>query len=261
MFLNPMNTPVQDWRGKRIWIVGASSGIGAALARQALASGARVALSARRVDALEQVARAHSDALIAPFDVVCQPDWHAQYARICQAWGGVDLLLYCAAQYRPERSWEVQGDTAEASLRSNLGGAYRGIATVLPDMLADGHGGIALVASVAGYVGLPTASVYGPGKAALINLAEILYSDLHGRGLDVYLINPGFVQTPLTDKNSYPMPALQTPEQAAQAIWQGIAQGRFEIHFPWRFTSLMKLFRLLPFRWRTALLQRFIHAT
>ncbi len=254
----PMNRPLQDLRGLRIWLVGASSGIGAEMARHALAAGARVALSARRADALEEVAAGYKDAFIAPLDVLCRDAWRDQHARIVQALGGVDLLVFCVAKYRPERSWEVQEEEAEHTLRTNLASVYSALGAALPEMLARGSGGIALVASVAGYVGLPGASVYGPGKAALINLAEILYSDLRPRGLNVYLVNPGFVKTDLTDKNDFPMPALQTPQQAAQAIWRGIVEGRFEIHFPLRFTFWLKLLRLLPFRLRFMLFQRFL---
>ena len=125
-------------------------------------------------------------------------------------------------------------------------------------MLARGGGGIALVASVAGYMGLPNASSYGPSKAALINLAEILYGDLHPKGLNVYLINPGFVKTELTEKNNFAMPGLQTPVQAAIAILRGMRAGHFEIHFPWRFTTIMKLVQHLPYRWRFALFSRFL---
>ena len=111
---------------------------------------------------------------------------------------------------------------------------------------------------MAGWIGLPKASVYGPSKAALINLAEILYSDLHPRGLDVYLINPGFVDTQLTARNDFHMPALQTPEDAASAIMRGISAGRFEIHFPRRFTLLVKLLRMLPYRLRFALIGQLV---
>jgi short-subunit dehydrogenase len=258
VLFGPMNQPVSDLRGLRIWLVGASSGIGAELARQALQAGARVALSARRGDVLQEVAAGHKNAFIAPLDVLCHDAWRDQHARILEAFGGIDLLVFCAAKYRPERSWEVQEDEAEHTIRTNLASVYSALAAALPDMLARGSGGIALVASVAGYVGLPGASVYGPGKAALINLAEILYSDLRPKGLNVYLVNPGFVKTDLTDKNDFPMPAIQTPQQAASAIWRGIAEGRFEIHFPLRFTAWLKILRLLPFRLRFMLFQRFL---
>jgi len=258
MILRPMNIPVRDWSGKRIWLVGASSGIGAALARQALAQGARVALSARRVDALERVADSNSNALIVPLDVLDHDAWRRGYADICSVFGDIDLFLFCAADYRPERSWEVSDEAALHTVRTNLVSVYSALATVLPGMLANQAGGIALVASVAGYLGLPNASVYGPSKAALINLAEILYSDLHDKGINVYLINPGFVKTELTEKNSFVMPAIQTPEAAASAIWQGIASGRFEIHFPQRFTRFIKLLQMLPYRCRFALFHRFL---
>ncbi len=258
VLFGPMNEPMADLRGRRIWLIGASSGIGAELARQALAAGARVALSARRADVLKEVAGDHPDAFIAPLDVLCHDAWRDQHARIVEAFGGVDLLVFCAAKYRPERSWEVQEDEAEHTIRTNLASVYSALGAALPDMLARGSGGIALVASVAGYVGLPGATVYGPGKAALINLAEILYSDLRPKGVNVYLVNPGFVKTDLTDKNNFAMPALQTPQQAASAIWRGIGEGRFEIHFPLRFTAWLKLLRLLPFRLRFVLFQRFL---
>jgi len=134
---------------------------------------------------------------------------------------------------------------------------YAGLEAIFPDMLSRGNGGIGLIASVAGYMGLPNASVYGPGKAAMINLAELLYADLHSKGLNVYLINPGFVSTELTAKNSFAMPALQTTQQAAQSIFKGISNGDFEIHFPKRFTRTLKLIQCLPYRLRFALFSRF----
>jgi len=256
--LPTMNQAIRDWTGQRIWIIGASSGIGAALARHALAAGAQVVLSARRVEHLRRVADGHPASLVLPLDVLDHSAWSTAYRHIVAQWGGVDLLFFCAADYRPERCWEVGIAAAELTLRINLTSVYDGLATVLPDMLARGSGGIALVASVAGYMGLPNASVYGPSKAALINLAEILYADLHPKKLNVYLINPGFVKTELTEKNEFPMPGLQTPQQAAIAILKGIEQGRFEIHFPKRFTAIMKLVQLLPYRLRFALFAHFL---
>lgn len=258
--LSPMNKPMPKWAGQRIWLIGASSGIGAALSTEALNAGATVVLSARREERLRQVADAHPCSLVIPFDVLDYKGWVNAYESICRHIGGIDLLIFCAADYRPERSWQVEPNAASHTLLVNLASVYTGISTVLPDMLARASGGIALVASVAGYVGLPNASVYGPSKAALINLAEILYSDLHPKGLNVYLINPGFVQTELTAKNNFTMPALQTPQQAAIAIRRGISSGRFEIHFPWRFTQMMKLLQILPYRLRFGLIDRLAKA-
>lgn len=246
--MRPLNRRLAAWNGQRVWLIGASSGIGAALAEELLQAGARVALSARSAAQLRSLAAGYPQAIVAPFDILERPAWEERYRDICAQAGGVDLIVFCAAEYRPEHSWQVSPEGAARTLSVNLGSVYTGLATVLPDMLARGSGGIAIVASVAGYVGLPNASVYGPSKAALINLAELLYTDLRPRGLNVYLINPGFVQTPLTAKNAFAMPALQTPQAAARAIRRGFAAGDFEIHFPKRFTLLVKLLRALPYR-------------
>jgi short-subunit dehydrogenase len=254
----PMNQPIAEWAGQRIWLIGASSGIGAALAQQALAAGAIVTSSARRLPQLQALAADHANAHVVAFDVLNQSEWLPAYQQVCAAMGEPDLVLFCAADYHPERVWDVSAARAERTLRVNLHSMYCALEVVLPAMLARGRGGIGVIASVAGYMGLPNASVYGPSKAALINLTEILYSDLHPRGLNVYLINPGFVKTELTAKNDFTMPALQTPQQAAQLIWQGIAAGEFEIHFPRRFTRLLKLMQLLPYRLRFALFERFL---
>lgn len=252
----PLNTPVTNWPDQKIWVVGASSGIGAALAKQLVAEGANVALSARRVELLNEVAGTSPSAHVIAFDVVDEAAWRAAYQQVQTQLGGLDLLLFCVADYRSERIWDVNAATACRTFEINVGGVYKAIATVLPAMLEAKSGGIALIASVAGYIGLPNASVYGPTKAALINLAEILYDDLHPRGINVYLINPGFVDTPLTQKNTFQMPALQTPQQAASAIMRGLSKGQFEIHFPYRFTLIMKLVQLLPYRLRFFLLKR-----
>lgn len=255
---SPLNRPIEDWAGQRIWLIGASSGIGAALAQQALALDAKVVLSARRQQQLEEVAQQHPNSTVLAFDVLDAQAWQNSYQEIVQKYGGIDLIIFCAADYRPERSWEVEPTVAAKTLQINLGSVYTGLATIMPDLIARGTGGIGLIASVAGYMGLPNASVYGPSKAAMINLAEILYADLHPKGLNVYLINPGFVKTHLTAKNDFTMPALQTPEQAATAIWDGIKTGEFEIHFPRRFTQTLKLLQLLPYRWRFTLLSNFL---
>jgi short-subunit dehydrogenase len=128
-------------------------------------------------------------------------------------------------------------------------------ATVLPDLLAEG-GGIAFVASVAGYRGLPNALAYGPGKAALIHFAECLHFDLAPKHIGVWVINPGFVATRLTAKNDFNMPALMTPEQAARTTVNGFKAGKFEIHYPKRFTRVMKLLSILPYGWYFPLVRR-----
>ncbi|WP_252346037.1 SDR family oxidoreductase [Paludibacterium sp. B53371] len=251
-----MNPPLQHWRGQRVWLIGASSGIGAALARHLLAQGAYVILSARNVEQLTSVAAGHPAARILPLDVCSREDWQ-QAARTLSAEHSPDMLIYCAADYQPEHSWQVNPERAAHTLDVNLNGVYRALSLLLNDWRARRHGRIVLVASVAGYFGLPGAPVYGPGKAALINLAELLYVELHTQGLSVQLVNPGFVATRLTARNRFSMPGLQTPEQAAAHIEAGLRRGSFEIHFPRHFTLLLKCLRTLPFRWRARLLQRF----
>ncbi len=251
-----LNHPIEDWRGKTVWLIGASSGIGAALAQQLLNQGAKVVLSARRSEQLAHIANAHPNAYIKAFDASDKSLWTDTHQQVLQDLGRIDLIVFCAAKYQPERTWEVDSIDAQETLNINLLSVYHGLQCILPNMLKTRHGGIAVIASVAGYLGLPNASVYGPSKAALINLAEIMYADLHPKDINVYLINPGFVSTPLTAKNTFFMPALQTPEQAAKAILVGMQDGKFEIHFPKRFTYCLKLLQCLPYRLRFRLLRR-----
>lgn len=256
MLLTPPNPPIRDWRSQRVWVIGASSGIGAALARALLARGAEVILSARRETALQQVAGGAPRSLILPLDVRDPQSWQQAWYRLQPQ--VPDLLVFCAADYRPQRCWELQHEQVRHTLETNLSSVYYALETVLPAMMARRSGGIALVASVAGCLGLPGASVYGPSKAALINLAELLHVELHDHGLGVYLINPGFVATRLTAQNTFAMPALLSPEAAAQRMLAGLERGQFEIHFPKRFTLWIKLIALLPYRLRLPLLRHLI---
>jgi len=251
--LNPRWT---DWTGKRVWIVGASSGIGAELARAMLARGARVAVSARRADALMSVIDGHVLGVAMPMDACVPHDWVATHEALCEQWDAVDMVVFCAAEYRPLRPWQINADEARRTIETNLSSVYYGLAAVLPAMMSRRAGSVVLLASVAGYLGLPNATIYGPTKAGMINLAELLYAELHSHGLGVYLVNPGFVKTRLTARNDFAMPALQTPEAAAAAILSGLARGRFEIAFPSRFTRSMRLLSMLPYGLRLTLLQR-----
>jgi len=248
MALNPR---ISDWHGRTVWLVGASSGIGLALAHRLHGQGARVIVSARNADALAGFARTHAGSLALPVDVT-DPAGLSAAVRQATAWAGADglaLVVYCAAHYRPMRAAAFDLDEALQHQRVNVDGALHWLNGVLPVLTRQGHGHISLIASVAGYRGLPQSLAYGPTKAALINLAEALYLDLAPLGIGVSVINPGFVKTPLTAGNDFAMPALLTPDQAAEAIVDGWARGRFEIHFPWRFTLWLKLLRHLPHRW------------
>ena len=242
----PYNLPLTDWRGKTVWLVGASSGIGQATAHALHAQGARVIVSARNAEALNAFVATHPGAVALPFDAA-----DAQASRAAAdtvlAGGPPDLLMYCAGYYKAMRGTAFDLSEMIRHQQVNYLGALYLLDAVLPAMLKRGSGHLSLVGSVAGYCGLPNSLAYGPTKAALINLAETLYVDLQPRGLAVSLVNPGFVETPLTAQNTFDMPALITPAEAADEILAGWAAGAFEIHFPKRFTRWMKTLRALPY--------------
>lgn len=251
-----MNPKISDWRGKRVWLVGASAGIGAAMAYELAGRGARLALTARSRDKLQALAIA--DALLLPCDATDADALRAARDTLVETLGGVDLVVYLAGDYVPMRADDFDLAVAEKVVTVNFNAAMRLTAAVLGDLRPGG--GIAFVASVAGYRGLPKALCYGPGKAALIHFAEVLHLDLAPRGTGVWVINPGFVATRLTAKNDFEMPALLTPETAAKAAVDGFADGRFEIHFPKRFTRLLKLIAHLPYCLSFPLIRRFTGA-
>lgn len=255
MAFNPRMT---DWSGRRVWLVGASSGIGRATAHALHARGARVIVSARGSAALEDFVSQHPGAQAHVLDVTDAAAVQ-RAAELLLAQGAIDAVVYCAGHYRAMTADRLDLPDLLRHNQVNYLGALHVLHAVLPGLLAqpDGQRGhVSLMASVAGYRGLPNSLAYGPTKAALINLAETLYLDLHGQGVGVSLINPGFVETPLTAQNTFRMPALISAEQAAQAILKGWARGRFEIHFPRRFTFWMKLLRCLPYSAYFALTQR-----
>lgn len=243
-----MNPRIQDWRAQRVWIIGASSGIGAALARDLIQRGAKLALSARNNESLQALAAHYVNTLVLPFDVTQSIAVRRAHDEIMANWGGIDLVLIAAGTYQKMRADHFDLAAAKQMFETNLTGTLNCLDAVLPTLLAQGRGGIGIVASIAGLSGLPQALIYGPSKAALINLCESLYLDLHGRGIAVYLINPGFVATPLTAQNDFAMPALISAETAAAEILRGIERGEFHIHFPRRFTNWLRALRLLPYR-------------
>lgn len=247
-----MNPTITDWQGKRVWLIGASSGIGAALTSELSLRGARLAISARNAQKLQR--NALTGALPVPCDVTDTASLTEARKTVLAALGGIDLVVYLAGDYVPMRADNFDLAVAERVIKVNFTAAMQVTAAVLPDLQPGG--GIAFVASVAGYRGLPKALCYGPGKAALIHFAEVLHLDLAPKGIGVWVINPGFVATPLTAQNDFAMPALQTPEQAAKATVDGFKSGNFEIHYPKRFTRLMKFLAILPYRWYFPLIRR-----
>lgn len=217
--------------------------------------GARVAISARRRELLDSLAArlaagspAHERrVLVLPLDIRDSPSVALAVDTIGHQWGGLDLAVFMAGDYKPMRAWELELGQARAMVDTNLMGYFNALAPVIPLMVKQRRGTIALVSSVAGFRGLPKSLVYGPTKAAIINLAETLYLDLNPKGIGVCVVNPGFVKTPLTDQNEFRMPALISAAEAAAEIVAGLERGAFEIHFPRRFTRVMKLLRHLPY--------------
>lgn len=236
---------MNDWRGKRVWIVGASTGIGRATASALHAQGAQVIVSARNAQALADFCTEHPGALQLPFDATDEAAVRSA-AQAAFAGGAVHLVAYFAGYYSPQRATAFNLPEMLKHQQVNYVGALYLLDAVLAPLIAQKNGHISLVSSVAGYRGLPQSLAYGPTKAALINLAETLYNDLQECGIGVSVINPGFVETPLTAGNAFAMPALISPTQAAAEILKGWARGEFEIHFPKRFTRWMKLLRVLP---------------
>lgn len=246
--MKSLNPKITDWRGKRVWIVGASTGIGEALARELAARGARQVLSARGIERLSALTAVLQGAVALRLDVSDVSAMQVAAQEVVRLLGGLDVVILNAGTYQPLRAWELTPENIRATLNVNLLGVMDGVAMVLPGMLAAGQGHVVIVGSVAGYRGLPKAAVYGPSKAALINFAESIFMDLKPRGIAVSIVNPGFVATPLTAQNDFHMPALITPQVAAAEILEGLAKGRFEIHFPKRFSYGLKLLQILPAR-------------
>jgi NAD(P)-dependent dehydrogenase (short-subunit alcohol dehydrogenase family) len=240
-----LNPPLSQWRGKRVWLVGASTGIGRATAQALHALGASVIVSARSPAPLLALEQAHPGLQTLALDAADKASVD-QAAQTLLSAGPLDLVMYCAGIYQPLRAQQFNSAQMAQHMQVNYIGATYVTEAVLPSMLKAKQGHLSYVSSVAGFRGLPNSLAYGPTKAALINMAEALYLDLHDEGLGVSVINPGFVETPLTAQNTFRMPALIKPEQAAQEILAGWKAGKFEMHFPRRFTTWLKLMRHSP---------------
>lgn len=255
-----LNKPVTSFYNKRIWVIGASSGIGFACTKDFLSHGAKVAISARRANLLQEINEAYpSDQVLSlALDARNHSELSIAYQAIKDAWGGLDLIVFVSGIYEPMRADSFDLSKAKNIIDLNILGPMSACAVVLPDFISCQSGGIAIVSSVAGYSGLPKALAYGPSKAAMINFCENLYYDLKPKGISVYMINPGFVATDATANNDFQMPALITPEKASEYILDGIQAGKFDIHFPKRFSLFLKFLRILPYPLYFYLLKKFI---
>ncbi len=236
----PLNPRIENWSGKVAWLVGASTGIGRATAERLHAAGARVVVSARGDAALQTFVRGHEGSLAIALDATDRDAMRGAAQRIAAEFGRIDLTMYCAGYYKATRATAFDLDDALRHEQVNYVGALHLLDAVLPVLLRQRGGHLSLVSSVSGYRGLPKALAYGPTKAALINLAECLYFDLTDHGIGVSVVCPGYVDTPLTEQNDYKMPGLISAEEAARRIVEGWQAGRFEMHFPKRFTGWVK---------------------
>ena len=235
-----------------IWIIGASSVIGAALARKLhenpTSSAQKIIISARNSDKLDELAAEMPGLTPVPVDITDTNAVNGAISKVEKQFGLPDLVVLAAGIYSPMKLSAFSAATIRSHVDTNYMGIVNCLEPLLNKMRARKSGEIAVMASVAGYRGLPNAAAYGPTKAALINLCESLHTELSGSGVLLRVINPGFVKTRLTDKNDFEMPYLLEPEQAADYIYRGLCgSDKFEIAFPPPFVRQLKLTQILPY--------------
>jgi len=242
---------MSHYQGKRVWLTGASYGIGKALAEELAARGAKLALTARSRDKLntlrDELKGKAEDVLVLPGDVTDADAIAGIVAQINDAWGGVDILIANAGTHvftEPDQTFDAEEYLGLMDL--NYGGVLRCIEAVLPDMLERKAGQLVGVASLAGYRALPRAAAYGASKSALHHFLESVRFHLAEHGLTVTIVNPGFVKTPLTDKNDFDMPFLVEADKAARIMCDGIAKRKDEVSFPIPFNWTIALMRVIP---------------
>ena len=234
---------MRDFKSKRYWLVGASEGLGRALALKLSQAGAEVILSARSTERLDALAAE----LPGPAQVVAMDI--ADRDSVAQAWGQlgrIDGMVFLAGVYWPQSAKAWNGPEVEAMFDINLTGAARVLAHVVPDFVARDQGHIVLTGSISGFRGLPGAIGYAASKAGLYSLAESLDGDLKDTSVDVQLVNPGFIRTRLTDKNDFTMPFIMDPEPAAQIFFDHMQRGGFARHFPTLFSLVFRLSAFMP---------------
>lgn len=245
---------------KTAWVTGAGRGIGEALVKQLSKEGVTVYASSRTLTELQRLKDETSNypgrIVPVPLNITKREQIDDLFASWEQGEGVPDLVVLNAGNHDPFSAQEFSAQRCSELFQVNLQGTINCIDPVLKSFIARDRGQLVVMASVAGYRGLPTAAAYGAGKAALINLCEALRLDLYRTSVKLQVINPGFVRTPLTDKNDFKMPALMEADQAADRIIQGLLSKRFEITFPRRFTFVLKMLRILPYSWYFKLISR-----
>jgi short-subunit dehydrogenase len=249
----PLTLP---WR--IVWITGASTGIGAEVAKQLAEQGVVVAVSARKAEALAAAAASNTNIKPYPLDVTDENAVASTFSSIEKDLGPVDLIIAAAGTYSPVSLDDFKPQPFRTMYEVNYLGVINVLTAAMPIFRTRKKGHLSWIASVSGYRGLPKAAAYGPTKAALINLAESLKPELARDGITVTVINPGFVKTPLTDQNDFEMPFLMEVEDAARKTIKGLAKGKFEVAYPAPFVRILKFARILPYRAYFWLINKYI---
>ncbi|MFY0646617.1 SDR family NAD(P)-dependent oxidoreductase [Sulfitobacter geojensis] len=234
---------MKEWQGKRYWLVGASDGLGAALAQKLSRAGAEVILSARSEDKLaDLVAALPGKASYQTIDVADNDSVKAA----ADAVGTVDGVVFLAGVYWPFGAKEWNADQAVAMADVNFTGLMRVMGQVVPEMVARDAGHIVITSSLTGFRGLPGSIGYTASKAGTMSLAESMHADLRKTGVQVQVVNPGFIKTQLTDKNDFKMPFLMEPDEAAREVFEHMNTDSFKKSFPWLFSLLFRGSQFLP---------------
>ena len=234
---------------KNIWITGASSGIGKALTLKFAEEGWQVAISARRENLLNELSELNKNISSFPLDVNNKDKCKETFEQIIKKYQNIDICFFCTGTWDPKKEKDIDIEQIEHVMKVNFFGTLNCIKAVEQYFKDKKSGHISIVSSVAGYRGLPNSTGYGASKAALNNLAESLYFDFGRQNVRISLVSPGFIKTPMTDKNEFKMPFLKTPEFAAENIYNGLINGSsFEIDFPKELTLILKLLKILPNR-------------
>jgi short-subunit dehydrogenase len=233
---------------KKIWITGASSGIGKALAEKFALEGWKVAISARRKEILDEMAE-NTNISSYPLDVTDKDQVDGVFKKIINDFGSLDLCVFSSGTYDPKLEKGINIQQNKFVMETNFFGVLHCIKSVEKYFKDKKDGHVSIVSSVAAYRGLPNSSGYGPSKAALTNLTESLYFDFKKYNVRISLISPGFIKTALTDKNEFPMPFIKSPKFAAEKMFKGLTKGKaFETHFPKELTLFLKFLRVLPYK-------------
>ena len=243
---------------KKIWITGASSGIGKALAEKFAKENWKVAISARRENLLNDIAKTDNISSF-PLDVTDDNKVKEVFSKILKEFNSLNLCVFCSGAYDPKLEKEINKEQIRKIMDINFFGVLNCIKSVENYFKEKKAGHISVVSSVAAYRGLPNSSGYGPSKAALTNLTESLFFDFKKHNVRISLISPGFIKTPLTDQNTFNMPFIKTPEFAAEKMYNGLTKNSaFEIHFPKELTVFLKILRILPYRMYLFLINKFV---